>query len=142
MGERADWWDGPGDDVDLHPERSVRSRSPRDPGTVDLVATVLLLGTAVLATPAAWFAVVISQMAFDACSEPSTTCDFRTGSAVGIWHPVATIGVLVVGICWMVARHLRRRSGWPVALATLIGVVVVFLAAAVTIQIASGGHLA
>ncbi|WFR67063.1 hypothetical protein P9139_21405 [Curtobacterium flaccumfaciens] len=55
--------------------------------------------------------------------------------------PVATIGVLGVGICWSVARRLRGRAGWPIAVATLLGVIAVFLAAVTTIQIASGGHL-
>lgn len=140
VGERLDWWGEPDDGV---PElgRSARVRPRRAPGIVDLVATVLVLGTAVMASPAAWFAVVIGQMAFDACSESSAGCHVRAGSAVGVWHPVATIGVLVVGICWAVGRRLRGRAGWPIAVATLLGVIAVFLAAVITIQVASGGHL-
>ncbi|WP_439692636.1 hypothetical protein ACRQ4B_17360 [Curtobacterium sp. SP.BCo] len=141
MGARENWWDDPGDDLELHPGRAPRDRTRRPPGAADLVATGLLLGAALLTAPAAWFAVVIGQLALAACAEPAPACDLRVGPAVSTWHPIATVVVLVAGVVWSIARRARQRRGWPTALATLLGVVVVFLAAAGTIQVASGGRL-
>jgi hypothetical protein len=144
MGAREDWWDDPGDDLVLHPPRTEQPPPRRDPGTADLVATVLLLGTAVLASPVAWFAVLIGQLAFAACAQPSPGCATDSGdvgTTIAGWHLVLTLVVLVAGVAGSVGRRVRRRTGWPVALATLVGVLVVFAAAVVAIQVASGGNL-
>lgn len=136
MGERLDAWDDPGDELALRPERVHRK-----PGAIDLTVTIAALAVSYLAAPAAWFAVVISQMAFDACAMPSPGCDHRAGSAVLIWHPTVTVVVLVLGTCWAVVRRARGRAASLVALGTLAGVVVTFLAAEVVTHIASAGHL-
>ncbi|MGN6409637.1 MAG: DUF6264 family protein [Curtobacterium sp.] len=143
MGAREDWWDDPGDDLVLHPPRADPAPPPRHPGSVDLVATVLLLGAAVLVSPAAWFAVLIGQLAFAACAQPPgcTTADGDAGTTIGSWHLVLTLVVLVAGVAGSVGRRARRRTGWPVALATLVGVLVVFAGAVVAIQVASGENL-
>ncbi len=143
MGAREDWWDDPGDDLVLHPPRAEQAPPPRDPGSVDLVATVLLLGAAVLVSPAAWFGVLIGQLAFAGCAQPSPGCSSADdpGAAVRNWHLVLTLVVLVAGVVGSIARRARRRTGWPVALATLVGVLVVFAGALVAIQVASGGNL-
>ena len=140
VGAREDWWDDPGDDLDLGRRRTVPARPRPSPGLADFVASVLLLGAAVLASPAAWFAVVIGQLAFTACADSSAQCDVGGGEAVRNWHLVGTLVVLVGGIGGTVARRSRGRTGWPVALATLLGVVVVFVVAIVTIQVLTGGR--
>jgi type IV secretory pathway VirB2 component (pilin) len=60
---------------------------------------------------------------------------------VACWHVALTLVVLVAGIVWSVARRVRRRTGWPVALVTLLGVLGVFAGAVVALQVASGGNL-
>ncbi|MFJ7289390.1 hypothetical protein ACQXVK_14325 [Curtobacterium sp. AB451] len=144
MGAREDWWDDPGDDLELHPERPVERPARPAPGVGDLVATVLLLGAAVLVSPAAWFAVLVGQLAFAACAQPTPGCaagDGDVGTTIEAWHLVLTAVVLVVGIAGSVARRGRRRTGWPVALTTLVGVLLVFAGAVVALQVASGGNL-
>ncbi|WP_420365426.1 hypothetical protein AAEP80_18200 [Curtobacterium sp. L3-7] len=136
MGERLSAFDDPGDDLALRP-----ARAQRKPGAVDLTVTIAALAVSYLAAPAAWFAVVISQMAFDACAMPSPGCDYRAGSAVLVWHPTVTVLVLVLGTCWAVARRVRGRATSLVGLGTLAGVVVTFLAAEVVTHTASAGHL-
>ncbi len=136
MGERLDAWDDPGDDLVLRP-----TRTRRKPGAIDLTVTIAALAVSYLAAPAAWGAVVISQMAFDACAMPSPGCDDRAGSAVLVWHPTVTAVVLVLGTCWAVVRRARGRAASLVGLGTLAGVVVTFLAAEVVTHIASAGHL-
>jgi uncharacterized BrkB/YihY/UPF0761 family membrane protein len=136
MGERLSAFDDPGDDLALRPARAQRKR-----GAIDLAVTIAALAVSYLATPAAWFAVVISQMAFDACAMPSPGCDYRAGSAVLVWHPTVTVVVLVLGTCWAVVRRVRGRATSLVGLGTLAGVVVTFLAAEIVTHIASAGHL-
>jgi hypothetical protein len=143
VGAREDWWDDPGDDLGLHPARAVRVRTAREPGIADHVATVLLLGAAVLVSPVAWFGIVIGQLAFTGCALPDPACATAPdrGAIVACWHLALTLVVLVAGIVWSVARRVRRRTGWPVALVTLLGVLGVFAGAVVALQVASGGNL-
>jgi len=143
VGAREDWWDDPGDDLELHPARAERVRTAQVPGTADTVATVLLLGAAVLVSPVAWFAILIGQLAFTGCALPDPGCATAPdrGTIVAGWHLALTIVVLVAGIVGAVARRVRRRTGWPVALATLLGVLGVFAGAVVALQVASGGNL-
>jgi SAM-dependent methyltransferase len=142
MGERIDWWRDPGDDEDLLPT-STRTRRPRPakpPGALDLVVTLVSLAAAFLLAPGAWFAVVISQMAFTGCST-ETTCVYAVGSVVAVAHPIVTAVVAVLGLCWATARRRRGRSSWTVGLGTLVAVLAVFAAAEIVTDIASGGHL-
>ncbi len=143
MGAREDWWDDPGDDLVLHPPRAVRAQPRRDPGPADLVVTGLLLGVAVLVGVGAWFAVLVGQLAFTACAEPSPGCGpvDDPGAVVRNWHLALTLVVLVAGIVGSIARRARRRTGWPVALSTLVGVLVVFAGAVTAMQVASGANL-
>lgn len=126
-----------GNPVPLRREGNRREASPQA-RRVDLVASVVLTAVQAVASGYLIFLNLFLPFPFDACGDPSSTCNTAVGYGAWFIVPVVAITVLVATLIRIFKNRAKSRLSWWVPLAGIGANVIVLLIATGLTNVAAG----